>query len=214
MSHIPKIYLETTIFNFPFADDSPQYRADTLRLFEEIKAGKFQPYTSVYVTEELDGTEDPVHREAMKTLIDDYHVTVLPASDEAERLAAVYIAEEAVKPSYPTDALHIAMAAVTELDFIRGSGLIPRSSAPAQIMQRLQKFGVKPKNSLTRGEGIINFLTTEPPFDPMQRLRYRGDLLRGGSSKIYSNARINFNTVSNNLPNILGDFLPCFYLII
>jgi len=37
---IPKIYLETTIFNFPFADDAPQYRADTLKLFDEIKAGK------------------------------------------------------------------------------------------------------------------------------------------------------------------------------
>jgi predicted nucleic acid-binding protein len=118
MPHIPKIYLETTMFNFPFANDAPQYRADTLRLFEEIKAGKFQPYTSVYVTGELDGTEDPVHREAMKTLIDDYHVTVLPASDEAERLAAVYIAGGAVKATYPTDALHIAMAAVNELDFI------------------------------------------------------------------------------------------------
>jgi hypothetical protein len=46
---------------------------------------------------------------------------------------------------------------VFEKAFIRGSGLIPRSSAPAQIMQRLQKFGIKP-------DGIINFLTTEPPF--------------------------------------------------
>jgi len=42
----PKIYLETTIFNFPFVEDAPQYRADTLRLFSEIKAGKFRPFTS------------------------------------------------------------------------------------------------------------------------------------------------------------------------
>ena len=34
----PMIYLETTIFNFPFADNAPQYRDDTLRLFVEIKA--------------------------------------------------------------------------------------------------------------------------------------------------------------------------------
>jgi len=37
---VPTIYLETTIFNFPFADDAPQYKADTLQLFAEIKAGK------------------------------------------------------------------------------------------------------------------------------------------------------------------------------
>ena len=41
--------------------------------------------------------------------------------------------------------------------FIRKSGLIPRSSAPAEIKQRLQKFGIKP-------DGIINFLSNEPPF--------------------------------------------------
>jgi hypothetical protein len=42
MPRVPTIYLETTIFNFPFADDAPQYKADTLRLFAEIKAGKFR----------------------------------------------------------------------------------------------------------------------------------------------------------------------------
>ena len=40
----PKIYLETTIFNFPFADDAPQYKSDTLKLFKEIGAGKFKAY--------------------------------------------------------------------------------------------------------------------------------------------------------------------------
>jgi alpha-N-arabinofuranosidase len=39
--------------------------------------------------------------------------------------------------------------------------------APAQITQRLQKIGIKP-------DGIINFLSNEPPFKLTQRLRYRG----------------------------------------
>jgi predicted nucleic acid-binding protein len=114
----PKIYLETTMFNFPFADDAPQYRTDTLRLFEEIKAGKFEPYTSEYVIRELDATANEDKRAQMKKLIEDYDVIFLRESDEAEQLAAVYIAEEAVKPSYPTDALHIAAATVYGLDFI------------------------------------------------------------------------------------------------
>jgi hypothetical protein len=45
---IPKIYLETTIFNFPFADNAPQYRTDTLRLFEEIRAGKPEALREVH----------------------------------------------------------------------------------------------------------------------------------------------------------------------
>jgi hypothetical protein len=43
MPRIPTIYLETTIFNFPFADDAPQYQADTLRLFAEIRRGSSGP---------------------------------------------------------------------------------------------------------------------------------------------------------------------------
>ena len=58
MPKIPSIYLETTIFNFPFSDDTPQYQADTLRLFAEIKTGKFKPFTSEYVIQELESTKD------------------------------------------------------------------------------------------------------------------------------------------------------------
>ena len=46
MMRVPKIYLETTIFNFLFVGDAPQYTADTRKLFEEIRAGKFEAFTS------------------------------------------------------------------------------------------------------------------------------------------------------------------------
>jgi hypothetical protein len=49
MLRIPTVYLETTIFNFPFTDDAPHYKEDTLKFFAEIKAGKFRPFTSEYV---------------------------------------------------------------------------------------------------------------------------------------------------------------------
>jgi hypothetical protein len=51
---VPTIYLETTIFNFPFAGDAPQYQEDTQRLLAEVKAGKFRAYTSDYVVRELE----------------------------------------------------------------------------------------------------------------------------------------------------------------
>lgn len=115
---IPTIYLETTIFNFPFADDAPQYKADTIRLFEEIKAGKFKPFTSRYVTLELDDTKDAKRREQMKALIPEYGITVIPESEEAQRLAEVYVASRVIPEKYETDARHIAAAAVAGLDYI------------------------------------------------------------------------------------------------
>ncbi|MDR2050078.1 MAG: hypothetical protein LBP69_11570 [Treponema sp.] len=113
-----KIYLETTIFNFPFADDAPQYRADALRLFDMIKAGKYDPYTSLYTTEELEATATKSRRFKMLNLIPDYDVKILQKIPEAERLAGLYLAGGAVPIGFYADALHIAMTAVYGLDFI------------------------------------------------------------------------------------------------
>ena len=118
MPRIPSIYLETTVFNFPFADDAPQYRADTLRLFAEIKAGKFRPFTSEYVTEELEIAKDVEKLAKMKALIADYGITVIPVSDEIGRLADVYVGSGIIPKKFVTDALHIAAATVAGLDYI------------------------------------------------------------------------------------------------
>jgi len=48
-----KIYLETTLFNYYFDEDRDAH-ADTITLFEECAAGKFEPFTSGYVINELD----------------------------------------------------------------------------------------------------------------------------------------------------------------
>ena len=114
---IPRIYLETTIFNFPFADDAPQYKADTLRLFTEIKAGKFKPFTSEYVTQELEAATDSMREDRLR-LIKEYDIEVISVSDEAERLAVAYIEAGIIPQAYGTDSFHIAAATVNALDFI------------------------------------------------------------------------------------------------
>ncbi len=115
---IPTIYLETTMFNFPFADDAPQYRADTLRLFEEIRAGKFKAFTSEYVLDELDADRNTERREQMKALIAEYNIEVIPDNEEAIRLARLYVSCRVIPEKYAADASHLAAAAVTGLDYI------------------------------------------------------------------------------------------------
>jgi predicted nucleic acid-binding protein len=114
----PRIYLETTMFNFPFADDSPQYRDDTRRLFEEIKTGKFTPYTSTYATDELKATQNVELRTKMIGLIPEHDIKILESAEGVDRLASLYIAGEAIPVGFYTDALHIAMTAIYGLDFI------------------------------------------------------------------------------------------------
>ena len=117
MPRIPTIYLETTIFNFPFVDDAPQYRADTLKLFTEIKTGKFKPFTSEYVIQELEAATDSL-REKRLRLVNEYNVEIIPACNKTKNLAKSYIEAGIIPSAYNTDGLHIAAATVANIDFI------------------------------------------------------------------------------------------------
>lgn len=114
---IPKIYLETTMFNFYFADDAPEKKQDTLKLFEEIKEGLYEPYTSEYVVDELSDAPDEKRLEMLR-LIEEYGVKLINASDEADRLSNIYVDEGIIPQKYSTDGLHIAIATIMNLDFI------------------------------------------------------------------------------------------------
>jgi predicted nucleic acid-binding protein len=106
------------MFNFPFANDAPQYRNDTQRLFEEIRKGKFHAYTSEYVLGELRDTKDETKRNKMLNMVEEYGIDVLPASDDIKRLADVYVAAEVIPSRFSTDAIHIAAATFHGLDYI------------------------------------------------------------------------------------------------
>jgi hypothetical protein len=114
---IPKVYLETSVFNFVFADDAPDKRRDTLKLFEEIREGKYVPYTSEYVTDELNAAPEE-KRLKMLRLIADYNIILIGTSDEAVRLADTYVSEGIIPQKYTADALHIAIATIMDMDFI------------------------------------------------------------------------------------------------
>jgi predicted nucleic acid-binding protein len=108
--------LETTLFNYYFDKDRDAH-ADTVRLFKEIAAGKYEAFTSRYVVGELANATNP-KREKMLDLILEYGIITLEPSDEATRLADAYITEGVVPQKSLTDSLHIAIAAVNALDMI------------------------------------------------------------------------------------------------
>jgi hypothetical protein len=117
-----RVYLETTMFSFYYGQEtSPEYRqykADTRAVFELIKAGKFEPFTSLYAVGEIDDEKNQEKRLNMRGLITDYGVKILEPTDEARRLADLYVREGVVSPAWITDAAHIAITAVNGLDFI------------------------------------------------------------------------------------------------
>ena len=113
---VPKIYLETTMFYYCLDTDRDAH-ADTVKLFEEIEAGKFEAYTSQAVIDELQDATEP-KRSQMFELISQYDITLITPSEEADNLAEIYVKEGIIPIKYRTDGLHIAIAVVNDLDMI------------------------------------------------------------------------------------------------
>jgi predicted nucleic acid-binding protein len=107
--------LETTVFNWYF-DDRPE-REYVRTLFEEIRQGKHEGYTSIYVEAELSQAPDP-KMSGMFQLIADCGIKVLPTGSAADTLAETYVAGGIIPADYLLDATHIACAAVYGLDYI------------------------------------------------------------------------------------------------
>jgi len=103
-----KIYLETTVFNFIFAEDSPDKKQDVIKLFDEIKKGKYVPYTSDYVLQELLKAEEP-KRTKMVNLLDQYGIKLLTPDKNAENLADKYVTENIIPMKYRMDCLKILL---------------------------------------------------------------------------------------------------------
>jgi len=111
-----KVYIETTLFNFYF-DKDREAHIDTVRFFKDIAAKKYEAYTSDYVINELKKTQSD-KREKMIALIEQYDITVLALDDEAEQLADIYVEQGIIPRRYRTDGVHIAVAAVNDLNMI------------------------------------------------------------------------------------------------
>jgi predicted nucleic acid-binding protein len=111
-----KVYIETTIFN-RYLEDHREYFAETRQLFEKIKTNEIEAYTSTYVIEEIDKAPEP-KRENMLAIIKQFNITVLGIDQQASDLADIYLEMGVIPPKFRLDAVHIAMAAVHNMDCI------------------------------------------------------------------------------------------------
>ncbi|MCL2500397.1 MAG: hypothetical protein FWE90_08680 [Defluviitaleaceae bacterium] len=147
-----KIYIETTLFNFYF-DKNREAHAATVKLFKEIAVGKYEAFTSGAVIEELAEASTEKY-EKMFSLIGEYNITVLNVSEEAEKLADIYVSENVIPLKYRADGVHIAVAAVNDLDII--------------ISMNFQHI-VKRKTKLATGSiNAINGYRAIEIFNPME----------------------------------------------
>ena len=111
------LYLETSVWNFIFADDAPDKRDATKRFFKEIKEGRYEIYISNLVYDEIADTRGP-KREQLEQLIREYSPTQVASNEKVQELVGAYLESGVVPKGSEEDAFHIAYAVSHNLDVV------------------------------------------------------------------------------------------------
>jgi predicted nucleic acid-binding protein len=111
------VYVETTVWSFAFADDSPDYTSDTLQFFDACRAGRFDTIIGPTVLDEIVRSE-PATRECLVGLIREISPRRVSTATEADTLASSFVRLGAVPPSKPDDASHVAYAFLAGADIL------------------------------------------------------------------------------------------------
>ena len=88
-----KLYFDTSVFNFAFADDTPEKKIITLKLIDDVKTNKYDVYISVVVLREIREAQREKARKLMN-LINDIHPFGLEFDSECYELAYEYVKGE------------------------------------------------------------------------------------------------------------------------
>lgn len=112
-----KLYLETTVPNFLFADDAPEKRRVTEIFFQWLKICPHELYVSPLVEQELDRAPEPKRRQLRSALVA-LPLISLPITAEAERLSEALVLRGVIPLRFEDDALHLAIAICHRLDIV------------------------------------------------------------------------------------------------
>lgn len=117
-----KIYLDTSVINFLFAEDAPEKKEITISFFNNvISTGIYEVFISRFVIEEILKTEDENKKNQLLDTIKSYPVDIINtdnAETEIDSLSEIYIEKKVIPASKKMDALHVAACVLLEIDFL------------------------------------------------------------------------------------------------
>jgi len=141
-----KLYLETSVINFLFAEDAPEKMKITQEFFKISK--DFELFISDIVILEIEQTPDLKRKEQLLEVIKKYSIKALETTKEAEELADNYMNADIMPKKYYNDALHIAIATRFKMDAILSWNL-------THIVKFKTKFTIKNINEKLKERDII-----------------------------------------------------------
>lgn len=112
-----KLYIETSVWNFYYADDAPEKKEITREFFDQVFKGVYAIYISKIVVDEI--IKAPEEKKAeLLSLIEKCSPEDVEVNDEVEILAERYIEKGIVPAKKKEDAMHVGVATVAEMDVI------------------------------------------------------------------------------------------------
>ena len=140
-----KIYLETSVINFLFAEDAPEKKRITEEFFSVIE--EYEVFISDLVLLEIEQAPEQ-KKNLLLNIINKYKMRALESSDKIENLAQIYVNEGIIPKKYINDALHIALATKYKMDAIISWNL-------THIVKFKTKFQVKKINEKLKEKDVI-----------------------------------------------------------
>ena len=121
MDNLIKIYLDTSVINFLFADDAPELKSITIELFDNyIRANKYSTFISDFVILEIEKTNNIEKKEKLLNVIEKYKIKIISSDYENEiiELANKYIENGVIPKKSETDAYHIAVCVLNDINYL------------------------------------------------------------------------------------------------
>ncbi|MCA9446857.1 MAG: hypothetical protein KC931_07070 [Candidatus Omnitrophica bacterium] len=114
---IQSLFLDTSIWNFALADDSPDFRDLTLELFDLIHQFESRAVISNLVVQEID-LAPLLKASRMHDLIASINPYVFEMTDEAFELGRAYITHGVLSENHSVDCFHVAAATILDVEFL------------------------------------------------------------------------------------------------
>ena len=133
-----EIYLDTSVINFLFADDVPEFKKITEDFFENyVKKGKYLVYISDVVIAEIEKTKSRDKKKLLLEVIERYSLRILALDETSNELADIYIREKIIPLQKIEDAQHIAIATCNQIDILLSWNFKHLSNIQKQISVKI-----------------------------------------------------------------------------
>lgn len=114
-----KLYLDTSVISFYFAEDSPEKMAITRKFFDqELVRGEYDIYLSALTIQELGNCKDPVLQDKLLEFAYGLPTQVLEATQEINEIGQQFVMEGIIPAKYQDDGIHLAFGLLYDMDYI------------------------------------------------------------------------------------------------